>query len=272
MRQRQTEKPTLGVPAVPLPDGVRVVGAGKTFELGEAHVAFALDDSAPGATVTICLGGGRMVGMAMTGEVTSRALHRVPLRALERFALAHVRYWSREYRDPSYVEATSEEFGRPAAVIAAEVEPLASAFETAATVVERTGTREQYLAGLAARYVALCGLSGTPTKTLAEECHLSAATVRDQLGQARERGLLTKPGSGRAGGDLTPKAAALLDGTEATSGPALRAPAPVRRRRPAGRVEEDVEMDPRKLAAAVRRDPVRRRPPRQVADVRRDGA
>jgi len=88
----------------------------------------------------------------------------------------------------------------------ADVETL----ERAGTPPPASSTREQRLARLAARYLELCGETGSPTKALAEELHPSAATVRDQLGDARRRGLLLPSGPGRAGGELTAKAVGLL--------------------------------------------------------------
>jgi DNA-binding transcriptional regulator PaaX len=44
----------------------------------------------------------------------------------------------------------------------------------------------------------------------AEEVGLPATVVRDALHKAREKGVLTRTHQGRAGGELTPRAKALL--------------------------------------------------------------
>lgn len=100
--------------------------------------------------------------------------------------------------------------------LAAAWAPWADALDAATTVpASADASREVYLARLAARYVVLCAESGTPTKVLAKELCISVATVRDQLGEARYKLLLTHPGSGRAGGELTQKAIDLLTEAEA---------------------------------------------------------
>ena len=50
-----------------------------------------------------------------------------------------------------------------------------------------------------------------PTEDVARRRKLSAARVRDLLHTARQRGLLSTVGRGRSGGDLTPKALAVLN-------------------------------------------------------------
>ncbi len=66
-------------------------------------------------------------------------------------------------------------------------------------------------AEVARRYVELL-TSPTPKATLAAELNLSINTVNSLLYQARDRGLLTSAGQGRAGGRLTPKATEILEG------------------------------------------------------------
>jgi hypothetical protein len=51
-----------------------------------------------------------------------------------------------------------------------------------------------------------------PVQSLAAQMHLGEKTVRNLLYRAREAGLLTSPGRGRAGGELTDKAKEILDG------------------------------------------------------------
>lgn len=74
-----------------------------------------------------------------------------------------------------------------------------------------THVTDQYLAMLAATYVALVGM-GVPSVTarLADYTGRQPETVRQHLGRARQAGFLTSV-KGKAGGTLTAKAEALLD-------------------------------------------------------------
>lgn len=83
----------------------------------------------------------------------------------------------------------------------------------------RTGPKGRDLhdyALLAAQYVELLG-HPNPVEMLAERLHLSVQQTRNLVWQARRRGLLTPVRQGRAGGNLTETALALLrearDGT-----------------------------------------------------------
>lgn len=77
---------------------------------------------------------------------------------------------------------------------------------------DRRGGGDRRLAEIAARYVELLDQTDKPNPVLVDEFDLSANTVSSYLYRARERGLLTSPGRGRAGGALTPRARALLEG------------------------------------------------------------
>lgn len=59
------------------------------------------------------------------------------------------------------------------------------------------------------RYLQLLA-TGSPTKLLASELHVSQSQARDLIHEARRRKLLTKTERGRAGGRLTEKAQRLL--------------------------------------------------------------
>ena len=72
------------------------------------------------------------------------------------------------------------------------------------------GGGDRRLAQLAGRYVELLGETDAPNVALADEFGIARATVTSYLFRARERGLLTSPGRGRAGGALTERARALL--------------------------------------------------------------
>jgi len=191
---------------------------GRPLVVGSAHVSFWLDTPAD-AEVILCFDEG-LVGVMLRGNLSTRALQRIPLRSFERHALAHLRASRDQERSQAWDKdqhtrhlarggtSTPEEW----AVIN---EPWRSALDKASKTPRRSGgKRERYLAETSARYLVLCGESGSPTKALAEELHLSTATVRDQLGDARRRKLLVAAAPGRPGGTLTPKALALLSADE----------------------------------------------------------
>jgi hypothetical protein len=69
-----------------------------------------------------------------------------------------------------------------------------------------------YYAELAAAYVELIGEGVEhPVTVLAKRLEYDSKTISNALLEARRRGLLTRPPMpGRAGGELTPKALALL--------------------------------------------------------------
>ncbi len=72
------------------------------------------------------------------------------------------------------------------------------------------GGGDRRLAELASRYVDLLSETDAPNRTLADEFGISLNTVSSYLFRARERGLLTSAGRGRAGGALTERAVDLL--------------------------------------------------------------
>ena len=76
----------------------------------------------------------------------------------------------------------------------------------------RRGRGDVYYAQMAAAYVGMCN-SGEPSPVgrLAEMVHKSKSQVRNILYAARKRDLLTDAPAGRRGGELTPKARALLE-------------------------------------------------------------
>lgn len=75
----------------------------------------------------------------------------------------------------------------------------------------RRGRDDVYYAELALQYrKAIDRNSTTPVLDVAKELEWSPAKVRDAIHDARRRGLLTSSGPGRPGGELTPKAQAVL--------------------------------------------------------------
>lgn len=88
----------------------------------------------------------------------------------------------------------------------------------------KRGYSDLFYARVAAQYVVLLDSGASkPIRMLRKELadqgrHLSEASVRDLVRRARDRGLLTKTHRGRAGGQLTQKAIALLRQTDKETG------------------------------------------------------
>lgn len=82
------------------------------------------------------------------------------------------------------------------------------------TRVGRRGRDELYYARWAAEYVDALARSPRPVEDLAARHNLSASQIRNLMHACRRRGMLTASPPGRAGGDLTPRAIALLEDTD----------------------------------------------------------
>jgi len=77
----------------------------------------------------------------------------------------------------------------------------------------RAGRGNLELAQVSSAYLRqVAGGSSSPTHDLARDMNISPGHLRNLLGAARRRGLLTAPQSGKAGGELTAKALTLLSG------------------------------------------------------------
>ena len=76
--------------------------------------------------------------------------------------------------------------------------------------VGRAGRDDQYYARWAAEYADALTTSGNPVAEMAKRHHLSASQIRNLMHACRKRGMLTAAPRGRAGGELTPRAIALL--------------------------------------------------------------
>ena len=75
----------------------------------------------------------------------------------------------------------------------------------------RAGRDDNDYLAVVVEYLALCSSTRRPVAELAAKYHRSPSSVRDSLDEARKRGLLTRFGKGRPGGELTPKANRLLE-------------------------------------------------------------
>lgn len=77
---------------------------------------------------------------------------------------------------------------------------------------------DRFCAEIAAEYTKALDTGSTkPIEDTAELMHYSPAYVRDVISKARRRGLLTRTGRGRAGGQLTAKGRRTLEGDERSS-------------------------------------------------------
>jgi hypothetical protein len=74
----------------------------------------------------------------------------------------------------------------------------------------KRGRQDVIYASLAAEYVERLASSEHPVKDIASDWDYSESRVRNMLSEARRRGLLTRPASGLAGGQLTSRAKELL--------------------------------------------------------------
>jgi hypothetical protein len=122
-------------------------------------------------------------------EITSDALRSLSLRKIQRELDEIIGRWAK--RDPLTHRLTKgfAESRRPG----------------------RRGRDDVEYAAVADVYIKHVRLnSSAPVERAAEELNYSTSTVRALLNKARNRGLLTRAGPGRAGGDLTEKAKRLL--------------------------------------------------------------
>jgi hypothetical protein len=78
------------------------------------------------------------------------------------------------------------------------------------TRVGRRGRDDLYYARWAVAYVEALARSARPIEDLAARHNLSASQIRNLMHACRRRGMLTASPPGRAGGELTPRAIALL--------------------------------------------------------------
>ena len=180
---------------------------------------------------------GRLVEFSVRAKpgarLTARGLRRAPLGEMERAVRSEAHELAlreldlhaspggiaRRSREPVSYRPSEEE-------VASVVERRAlaiAAFRMANDFAERprpgsAGRGDTHYAAVAASYVALLDAGDPrPVAALADQLHLSVTTVRNLLYKARERGLLTSAGRGRAGGQLTDKAKEMLSGNDQAS-------------------------------------------------------
>ncbi len=140
---------------------------------------------------------------AESGEtVTARRLRQAPIGAMERAVRKEVRD---SYNEGAEMFPPGSDIGRHARATAASFSdhPRPGA----------AGRKDIHYLAVAEAYVrAFDNGDPHPVKSVAAQLTLSTKTVGNRLYEARERGLLTSVGRGRAGGHLTDKAKELLSG------------------------------------------------------------
>ncbi|MFC5655343.1 hypothetical protein [Streptomyces nogalater] len=117
---------------------------------------------------------------------------------------------------PGAVKMAAETGPKGREVMQELTEAMQQAGETAGALLENEGVSEAYLAVLAAVYkTAADAGEAAPVQWLARRIKRSPETVKGHLKQARRDGLLTTI-AGKAGGELTDKAKAILAARTAT--------------------------------------------------------
>lgn len=177
--------------------------AAVTYEWqGDAPITVRLDLDNSGQVVGVAFGAS--AGGSSRSPVSGRAVRRIPLGELEKSARESVRWElaTRVHSDHPVVMASVGDDGM------ALRESLSSNARPG-----RRGRDDLAYASLAAEYVKRLR-SDRAVADLAEAEGYSVSRVRNMLHEARRRGLLTRPPAGKSGGQLTPKASALLSKQE----------------------------------------------------------
>jgi len=124
------------------------------------------------------------------GGMTARLLRKVPFEALIQDGHKHLQEMAAKGPPSSWAHRLNAEPARPG----------------------RAGRGDRYYAAWASRYLAaLERHPSAPIAELADKYDISRSSARDLVHKARERGLLTKRGQGRAGGALTEKGRVALE-------------------------------------------------------------
>jgi len=203
-------------PAIdPQPGRLMIVGKELPGDGPTARVLFEVNDLpdvrvavrlavATGELVAIEVGDSDVISgsaSAVPKPISARLLRRVPFGEIESAARLLLK-WElavRHHHEAPEVRAMLGDGGRQLR------ESLAEARRPG-----RRGRNDAPYASLAAEYVKRLASTTTPVKDLALEMHFSDHRIRNMLAEARRRGLLTRPPSGKSGGQLTEKAVALL--------------------------------------------------------------
>jgi hypothetical protein len=158
------------------------------------------------------------------GGVSARQLHMVPLGRMQRAVRRAITERTRPMDWPTYrkilraemeeagVEADDETIRKLWKMGEAGKRRRARDFAETARPTGNQRANRRY-AEVAAMYVDLLG-EERPIVALAKKLNLGEKTVRNYLYKARDRGLLTTAGQGRAGGELTDEARRILSGSD----------------------------------------------------------
>jgi hypothetical protein len=148
---------------------------------------------------------------APAGGVTTTLLRRIPLG--EVVAAVRARIAATAKRDQERADRFDESwFAKEHPDLRDFYNKLAARGRLLSERPGRAGRSDVEYALVAAAYVDLVATDPTPLATLAKRMYRSESQLRNILYAARRRGLLTEALKGRAGGRLTPKAIALLEG------------------------------------------------------------
>jgi hypothetical protein len=135
--------------------------------------------------------------------ITARRLKVIPFGAIEQCARERIHSWLTEYVA-----------GRPEAAkrVSTVLEDWLAVFDIGGSVeAESIDARDRKLAPIAKRYTETIG-DRDQVRILATEFDYSPDHIPNLIRQARKRGLLSPTTRGRAGGELTGKARAILSG------------------------------------------------------------
>lgn len=179
--------------------------AAVTFEwLSDDRLRVRIDLDSSGQSVGVAFGVG--AGGSPQSPVSGRAIRRIPLGELENSARETIRF-ELAVRVHSEFPAVAQSIGDDGAALRSSLSDRVRP--------GRRGRPDKAYASLAAEYVNRLG-SGREVAELADAFGYSTSRMRNMLYEARRRGLLTRPPKGKSGGQLTPKALALLGEQEAT--------------------------------------------------------
>lgn len=155
---------------------------------------------------------GRLLGLRVLapGGLGTRALRQLPLEEVRRAARNAVAYWLDQIKEPGEGMVAS-------AGMKARLDALSADFGDRKPPGNR-GKGDLFYAEVARDYERLCAGPGA-VQALAKERGCVYETARDWVRIARrQKGMLTEPpGPGRQGGETTPKAKALLAGSQTGS-------------------------------------------------------
>lgn len=183
--------------------------------------------AAPGALFRLELSSdGRLTELRATadegGTLTARQLRAAPIGAMERILRSEAEYFSVGLRSIAHNLSRLANWLEPAdrAHVAGEIAEVSDLAASLADFGDRprtgpVGRSDRSYAALSALYLEMIEKGEQrPIRAVAGRLGLAEKTVQNHLFKARERGLLTSLGRGKAGGHLTDKAKEMLSGND----------------------------------------------------------